>query len=295
MENKKVERPKVSVTFLLVTIGTVVVGALGIVISFRYGERTSKIIEAIGEALLIAGVLALTVDRYIKHKLAEEVAHDVARIAFGFHLPPEAEAIFKDITTGWRLFRENLVITWSISRIPSSHLLKVVVHFCFEIRNIGTSEEPYKQSVFVEDHDNPTIEFLRCVKHSPGSKPETLYDYSAEKNNFQIDRTEIGVQKAFGKEIGIKPNANHKGPKYTVVAQYSMKLPEDYSDVFAFGGPTLKVKIISEFPTGLTFVAPDAEVGSNGPWKYDNFYLRNQHLRVRWFKTPAVKGGTPPA
>lgn len=282
------ERETGTAIFWIVTIGALVLGAIAVGYSVQHESKHSKIIEALGEALVIAGFLSLTVDRYVKHKLIEEVSRDVAKLIFGYQLPPGAEATFKDLMLGWRVIREDLAISWKIVPVPSSDKLNVTVAFSFTVRNFGNSKETYKQSVFAEDHDTPTITHLKCVKIQPGKKDETIYDYTPA--NIKVDKSDRGVQKAFGEEISIKPYAKGKGPSYNVSASYSMVLPPEYSDVFAFGGPTSKVSIVAEIDpaTNIVFMAEDTEDGSEAPWSYDQFYLPKQYLRVRWYKGSAA-------
>jgi hypothetical protein len=48
-----------------------------------------EFIAAIGHALVIAGVLAATVDRFVKERFLREVSWDVAKYLIGYNLPPE--------------------------------------------------------------------------------------------------------------------------------------------------------------------------------------------------------------
>ena len=131
----------------------------------------------------------------------------------------------------------------------------------------------------MEKQDKPVIEEMQCNSSDSSSC------YRLKGTDVAHDRPgEPGVLEAFGPKITIKPNKDSDQPYYRVAARYSMVLPEEYSDVFAFGGSTFKVKISADVPDSLLFSAPDSDYAAINTWFYNKFYLPNQHLRVRWFK-----------
>ena len=78
--------------FGLFILTMVVVGLLSL-ISLRWlseGWVIRRIIAgSVGDALLVAALLAVTVDRYIKSDLIREASKDVHKYLVGYHLPEE--------------------------------------------------------------------------------------------------------------------------------------------------------------------------------------------------------------
>jgi hypothetical protein len=143
--------------------------------------------------------------------------------------------------------------------------------------------QTYQQRLSIEKQDRPVIGEIQC------SSLDSSCCYHRNGSDLAKDRQkEHGVVEAIGPQITIQPNRDSAQPYYRVAARYSMMLPEEYSDVFAFGGPTLKVKISAQVPEDLVFSPPESKEAAINTWFYDKFYLPNQHLRVRWFKKTDV-------
>jgi hypothetical protein len=69
---------------LLVGIVLIIVGVVG---HFKLHEYL--LLRSLSEALLIAGILTLTVDPFIKRRLLREASKDIFRHMLGFALPDE--------------------------------------------------------------------------------------------------------------------------------------------------------------------------------------------------------------
>ena len=269
----------ITVLILLAGVGSIVTANL-----LLKDIRSEKPLEAFGEALLIAGFLSLTVDRYAKWKLLREMSKDVSQFLIGYQLPEKAQDKIKELM-GCKIIRQNLDIHWKIQTGQDPAKVRVTVNFSFDLINITGEEQPYQQFLLVEKQDNPVIEEVECCS----SEKADSYRYAGQGiSHDKVD--EPGVIEALGKKLTIKPNKDGHGPTYRVGARYSMTLPQDYSDVFAFGAPTLKVTITDDVPPGFEFHAPDADLSMTNRWEYNKFFLPNQHVRVRWRKSVQPKG-----
>jgi hypothetical protein len=271
--------PKPRILFYVITISVLLLGAAAISLSWYWQKEGSlKILEAFGEAMLIAGFLSLTVDRYIKREMLDEVSHGITEFMIGYELPKEAKAKIRDLM-GSRILRQDMELHWRISETSDPTKVKVVMSFSFDVKNITSENEEYRQVVVVEKRDNPTIGHLECASSDEVAR------YKLDGAAIARERAnEPGVLEALGTRITIKPNRDSDEPHYRVGASYTMLLPDEWSDVFAFGGPTLRVRVTADLPEKFVFDAPDADVETSQDWQYNKFFLPNQHLRVRWFK-----------
>src|SRR6266566_763165 len=65
--------------FWLITITALALGCFCIFASFHWGFQGQELVRSFGEALFIAGFIAITVDRYMKWKMLHEVSEDVSK------------------------------------------------------------------------------------------------------------------------------------------------------------------------------------------------------------------------
>jgi hypothetical protein len=88
---------------------------------------------------------------------------------------------------------------------------------------------------------------------------------------------------ARGKKIEIRPNLADTNTYYRVAGRYQMEFPEDYSDMFSFGGPTINVTISAEHPEDIEInVSPDRDVYSRPDrWEFRRAFTRGEHVRIR--------------
>ena len=74
--------------------------------------------EKLGEALIIAVILALFVDEVVKHALVKEVTRDVLDFTFGYQLPDEVKAQIRHILR-LPFARRDFEITYTIKPLPA--------------------------------------------------------------------------------------------------------------------------------------------------------------------------------
>jgi hypothetical protein len=241
-----------------VALSALVAGGVAIVLSSLGPESPfHKVLGAFGESLVIAGFLALTVDRYIKWRTFREISHGVAEYLIGYQLPAGAQAKIKELMS-CSIIREDMDLHWRI--MPSEEIgkVKVTVNLSFHIKNISGEDQTYQQRLFIEKQDRPVIEEIQC------NSSDSSCCYRLKGTEATRDRSgEPGVIEAVGPEMTIQPNKDSDQPYYRVAARYS---------------------ISADVPDSLVFSPPDSDDAAISTWFYNKFYLPNQHLRVRWFK-----------
>src|SRR5437870_4022226 len=86
--------------FWLIVFGAMILGSAAIVASvslFRGQEVKRELLRGFGEALLIAGFIAATVDQYVKRRLLWETSHDISKYLIGYNLPPEIQDQIREL------------------------------------------------------------------------------------------------------------------------------------------------------------------------------------------------------
>jgi hypothetical protein len=114
------------------------------------------LIEKLGEALLIASVLAITVDKYSKTRVAKEVAQDVWKAIIGHPLPTEIQDFLK-LLANTHLLRRDWDIRYVFSKNPDPHKINIRVEVKFMLQNLSDTTQPYQQKLQLEKHDNPRV------------------------------------------------------------------------------------------------------------------------------------------
>ncbi|WP_148666648.1 hypothetical protein [Streptomyces sp. MOE7] len=119
-------------------------------------------LKTLGEALIIAGVLALTVDVYLKTKLMREVGNLAIQSLFGANAPQEYAEFLAKKLRGIRAISLHNIYCVQIDRIEDGNIYKITYELRSELCNISTvhwdlvnpilpaSRAPGEKSRFIE-------------------------------------------------------------------------------------------------------------------------------------------------
>jgi hypothetical protein len=87
-------------------------------------------------------------------------------------------------------------------------------------------------------------------------------------------------------DISVKP-AGKSGLTYPFSGHFRLRTPNNHSDTFSFGQPSIGVTIVASCPPGYSFsIEPEPEmISTDNMWQFRNrAFLRSEHVVVRWFK-----------
>jgi hypothetical protein len=187
------------VGFSLLTVGMALVG-IGLIIARTTSwpaTASDSLVElegTIGEALLVAALLAGTVDRYVKARFAKEVGRDVAVTLFGISAPEEYVRELHNVITATKIIDYG---EWWISLewLTSDTILKVT------IRNVNRGRNISNKTLA------PSPLWLRGSV--PGRKSHFL-SYSVETSR-SIDKRAIDINRFGMEEEQLAPNERIEG------------------------------------------------------------------------------------
>ena len=204
-----------------------------------------ELVHGLGEAVIIAAVLAFTVDGYTKRHLINEIARDVFVHIFGHALPIELRGRINQMVRIDLIFRD-FRIHYRLTPLAEK-MVRVEVSQEYQIENLSGHTLPHQLCLFLEKQDSPEFLEFRC---DPIDDMESRFCYSQNKRVEVSDKPdEPGVLQARAKKILLKPNV-----RYPIIARYTLRLPEDSSDICCFGQPTIGVSItIDECPEDFAF------------------------------------------
>lgn len=270
------------------TAVVVIIGTLGLFLIWHpWPPYHDWLAEKLGEAFLIASILAVTVDQYSKRRLAVDVARDVWTFIIGHPLPKELQEYLKQLANT-HLLRRDWEIRYIFSKNPDPQKINIRVESQFKLQNLSATPQPYQQKLQLEKHDNPRIISLACDSTEANARyvlPKTGAALAKE------DETDPGVIVATGRKITIRPNLDSPNISYVVSSIHEMEQPLIYSDVYSFGYPSLYVTVTAEAPDDLQVLIsrednPDrngAVISRANRWHFRRLFVRGEHIRIRWF------------
>jgi hypothetical protein len=252
---------------------------------YRPPATATDFARALGHALIIAGLLAFTVDLYLKARLLKEVAGDVSKFLVGYSLPVEVRDRIQDLMHE-RLIRRDFLLRIRLSRAGSPDgFVKRRIEASDEAENISNEVYPFVDHLEYEKHDQLTMVEMRCDSNDPKAQ----YCFSGP-GLVKEKEAEPGLMQAAGRKVKIVPRNREKGLKYRFTAKWEVILPDNYSDIISFIKPTINARVEVESDPEFRFtLSPTAQVSHDNCWEYHRLFLPQQHLRYRW--EPVRTGG----
>jgi hypothetical protein len=253
-----------------------------------------------GEAAMIAGILAGTVDLYLKRRLTSEILEDVSAYVMSHALPPELQSEVDRLCRQFAI-RENLTLSYSFSEIKDIAgkvndefiLMTLFVHF--EVVNLTDQPQPFVHSAGVQQ--SPTDQSTDVLIPEVGAKH--VYD----KNGHPADyvTANAGEPSADGyitflKEVWLRPKDT--GPSAFFWSYRRVVLPKQFQDTFiltmAAVRPRLEVYCPDWMDVRTKFshpTQPDAvTAGTPKVWVLPGALPPYASISIEWRK----KGETPP-
>jgi hypothetical protein len=247
----------------------------------HYGARWGHTSEGIGEALIIAGVLGLTVDAYIKEHLLEEASQDIAKYLYGYQLPPELQSTVKDLMCTTRVTRD-FHLHYELSRIkeePGKVLVETTL--TYQAQNIGNKKLRYEQPFYQQKYFSPCFLELRCDSNDKDGNFYVGPKQLSEQVKSQAGKSVIRVTTP---AVNLLPHDSLSKSKYQFKASWTIVCPEDYSDFFVLDeSPTIGVLITAEYPDGFEFEGPTSATQVNR-WAYERVFFAQEQITVHWRK-----------
>jgi len=221
-------------------------------------------------ALTIAGILALTVDPFVKRMARREATRDIFHHMLGFKLPEILRNRLQEIVEKTKLYRENMI--QHIVMSEDGELVQFLVEMDFEVVN------PTQHTLCFE----PLLQFEK------GERAElksiiVFGDSDYEKDaKFSLAKGGLGAVEYRGKGVPI-PSGDRRKVKY----EYTVKLPTSLGFWFPnFVLPTIGLSLTIKSPKNFRVLATSSDLAAPpGEWKYPNrLWMQSEHLEIVWDK-----------
>lgn len=230
------------------------------------------------DALVVAGLLGLTVDWYLKRKLLQ----DVAEVIFGFALPQELRTAIRDVTKTSIVFR-NMRANYTLSIDGTEVIAKIAQSW--DVFNYGSATVDYQTKLADDLHEKPNPQAVECslisntiTKHYSFSDPSVMKKHSDEVNEAIVYRSD---------EIKLPPqNGNDTRPGCQVSWRSELRMPLHYSTVLSLSRATIGVVISCVCPDTIRFDCDTNEQSKHAKgskeWHRPELFMPGQVIRVRW-------------
>jgi len=260
------------IVFYVVSIGLLLGG--GSLLFWPESWPLHEVVTTLAQALIVAGILSLVVDRFVKQHFLREVTTNAFHYLIGYDLPTQMIDSIKSLTRT-TIVRSRFCLDYRFEAYEGEKL-KGVVSIDYEVENYSTDPELYTPVVAVEVVENPT--FLELGFYGPHN---TGYSWDQEALKNRVRPPEKGSVQIYGEPLKVPPRK--PGETYRVSCKYSIVAPQPYTDAFIFSYPTMDATVTASMPMGFTFLVSGTK-GVGNRWHLDRLFLPGQGIRVRCFQ-----------
>lgn len=262
---------------LLVVAGLIMIGWRGRGLP---GEWGPDIAREFGHALIIAGLLASTVDFYVKKHLVHAIQKDTAHYLIGFNMPATMQIKIGDLIRT-PFIRRNMVVRIELkpSSIAPNQRFNVHYDISYDVVNVSNQSVKFQPYIESEEHNKPDDIQIQCTSSQRFTKTTTL-------------PPDHGVVRAQNSPEKIPPD----GVRGFQIS-YSNQNPIEYSDPILFAYPTegLKISIscpadiettASECPFPPTIMQDAMSERTKSVWAYGDtkVFLTGEAVIIRWWR-----------
>ncbi|HYL62096.1 MAG TPA: hypothetical protein VE077_05690 [Candidatus Methylomirabilis sp.] len=252
----------------------IIVGPLLVAVGLLVGTFSeAAILQELRVALVIAGVLAVTVDPLIKGKAHREAVRDVFHHILGFSLPLPIRDRLLDIVKNTTLYRENAAMRVALSE--SGERLVFDVEMEYEVVNPTLHTEPFQPRMEFETGEHPTLRSVTCFGEPDYGTGATL----------EHKKTEPSVIGYWGRKIYLA-SAQRRRFKLEYTMEYPLALGF-YIQHFQY--PTIGLALTINHSAGLVVTATPAQSQSDGEWRYTRLFMPGDYMQIKW-ERPAPVG-----
>lgn len=241
-----------------------------------------SLIEKLGDAFLIAGILSVGVDQYVKHRLAEEVANDVLSFALGYPLP---DRMREEIHYVLRLpyVREDFEMQIALSRVEGhAGFVRAEMKTFFRVMNLSELPQDYPFRSRIAPSSYPSVGQNDILGVSYAS--EKALDGKTLKGKIHLTDGE----REFQTTVHLPPRSSNERISFWTHRTGIFKEEDTYIlDILEPSmGITIRVDESSGFKWNIHFpLHGKAErIPEDKPdrWEHHGVFLPGQHVKISW-------------
>src|SRR5678815_1121976 len=114
--------------------------------------KTERAIHALADALIIAPLLAITVDTYLKKWLLKEASFDIFQFMLGYTLPRGVTDRLKSLVQATALLRRDCELRWILTWTDDTkNSVRVRLDVTYFVENLSHEDRSYSQTAMAQD------------------------------------------------------------------------------------------------------------------------------------------------
>ena len=266
------------------------------------------LVAGLGEALVIAALLGLAVDPYVKFHLGKEIGQEIAKETLGQHLPVELREELERIQDIHLYVREMTVdVVLGPSTVHDGFLVWCMT-IRYEVENASWFKRNFEHRVSIADSDAARADG-KITKASHYVNGECKYELDGSSPQFvNMCKKEDGVTSFTHKDKYKIPSGRQDVKEKNVYSQTTERLvPDSEVQVIQPYHPTVGITLTVQHPEGITIATslqavdeisleiPNGQKGGQaGRWRSKRAYLPNEHIWIMYEidkKEEALKEG----
>jgi len=231
---------------------------------------TSHFLDDAIVALMIAGILTLIVDPFIRRLARREAARDIFHHILGYSLPLPIREELEGIVRDTKLYRKEVKLRIEMSEDGNFVVFDVEMEFL--VANSYYHDLSFEPLIQFENGDSGKV---KRIIHFGNPN----YGNSAQA----MPVGNLGASEYKGQPVVVLSGGQEKF-KY----EYTVKFPTEIGFWFPnFVLPTIGLSLTIKHPDNFIVKATDSQVPSpSGEWIYpEKLWMHGKHLEIVWKKT----------
>jgi hypothetical protein len=231
-----------------------------------------ELVPAIGEALIVAAILAVVVDPFLKEKLLHEASKGIFEHIIGFDHEPQLKAEIRAIAFETKLYQKDYNLTCVVVPNPDG-TVNLMLSKELEVLNESLGVVKYIPGWRFTESDQPK-----------DCKVESIIDgHDCTRVDVEFKEDGSGYLAAYAPEVKIKPK--RENTRYRFVSRCSAIQPQDWYHPIYFGLPTIDVRITATAPTSWKVWIGDQKPQLGTAMFHDSgLFMTGRHIEIHWRK-----------
>jgi len=253
-------------------------------------------IRGVGEAFIVAAILAGVVDPYAKFRLGKEVGREIAKETAGEHLPEELRQALEGIQD-IKLYIRRMAIDCTLEEVESNpNLLKWRMTMHYEVENASWKRRAFKHRLTIPDEElNEARMQITEVAHKINGKRKYRLKGTDDEFKAMCHKQPPFIIFSYAHPTKIRSTRLGDIDRCEYHTSTERRVPVSEIQVIQFTLPTIGVVLTVRHPPGVkvetslehidgaTPEPPEGETADEvSRWKSDRAYLGNEHLWVMY-------------
>ena len=220
---------------------------------------------------MIAGILTLGVDPFLKTRLMREAERGVFKHLIGFDHEPELKAALQKIAFETKLYARDYLLEVKIEDSSVEGSVKVSIAKTFQIINQGLEEQPFKPGWEFATYDRARD--CKIFTYVDGEQAAIGTPAFAE--------TDKGYCAAFGKTRMIQPR--HKQKRYRFKVECAFESRRNWYHPIYFAYPTIGLTVNMTAPPGWqTWIGRKTDASNETVSSEAKLYMMGDFIELQW-------------